>query len=168
MNIEKIIQEKKEIVDKAIEQILLPYKDHNELGLHNILHYNLLPEGKRLRPILTILIFQIFDQDIEKIIKCACAIELLHVATLILDDLPCMDNDDYRRGKLSSHKKFGQADSILVSVGLSFDAFKIFSSEAKRLKLPASVALDLIRDVADKMGLWGTFCKKSQNGARTP
>jgi len=75
-------------------------------------------EGKRIRPILALESARVCGGDINNVIPTACAIEILHAQSLIHDDLPCMDNDDYRRGKLTNHKVFGEATAVLAGDGL--------------------------------------------------
>lgn len=92
------------------------------------MHYSVFPGGKSSRPILTLLATELCGGDIKKALPAACAIELIHNFSLIQDDLPSMDNDDYRRGKLSCHRKFGESTAILCSDTLLLLAFEILAS----------------------------------------
>ncbi|CAH0418555.1 polyprenyl synthetase family protein [Periweissella ghanensis] len=93
-------------------------------SLIEAMRYSVNAGGKRLRPIMTLAIFQAFGGVItDSIIRVACAVELIHTYSLIHDDLPAMDNDDYRRGKPTSHKQFGEAQAILAGDGLLTLAF---------------------------------------------
>jgi farnesyl diphosphate synthase/geranylgeranyl diphosphate synthase type II len=89
--------------------------------------YSVLAGGKRFRPILTYTTASLYDIDLVKADACACAIELIHVYSLIHDDLPAMDNDDMRHNQPSSHKTFGEAQAILAGDGLQALAFEILS-----------------------------------------
>lgn len=82
------------------------------------MRYSVLADGKRLRPVMCLETCKLFGGKIEDAIPMACAIEMLHAQSLIHDDLPCMDNDDYRRGKLSNHKVYGEAMAVLAGDAL--------------------------------------------------
>ena len=86
---------------------------------------SLMAGGKRLRPILILATYSLFKSDIEKCFKYAVAIEMVHTFSLIHDDLPAIDNDDYRRGKLTNHKKYNEATAILAGDSLLNSAYKI-------------------------------------------
>lgn len=89
------------------------------------INYSILETGKRIRPLLMMSLWADFYKEIKNILPFAVAIECIHCYSLVHDDLPCMDNDDYRRGKLSSHKKFGEANALLVGDALLTEAFAI-------------------------------------------
>jgi len=93
--------------------------------LNNVISYSVLAGGKRFRPILTYTTASLYDIDLKKVDNCACAIELIHIYSLIHDDLPAMDNDDMRHNQPSSHKAFGEAQAILAGDGLQTLAFKV-------------------------------------------
>ncbi len=82
------------------------------------MRYSVLAGGKRLRPVMCLEACRMFGGNIEEALPTACAIEMLHVQSLIHDDLPCMDNDDFRRGKPTSHKAFGEANAVLAGDAL--------------------------------------------------
>ncbi len=94
----------------------------------NMVLYSLFPGGKRIRPILMFACGEMLGVDRKKLFIPACSIELIHNYSLIHDDLPSMDNDDYRRGKLTVHKKFGEANAILVGDGLLTLSFELLSN----------------------------------------
>jgi len=91
--------------------------------------YSALAGGKRFRPILTYTVANLFDVQIEKVDSCACAIELIHIYSLIHDDLPAMDDDDIRHNQPTSHKVFGEAQAILAGDGLQALAFQIICDD---------------------------------------
>jgi len=86
--------------------------------LEEAMRYAVFPGGKRIRPVLVIAVSEIIDIPIKEILPAACGVELIHSFSLIHDDLPCMDNDDFRRGKPSCHKKFGEAEALLAGDAL--------------------------------------------------
>lgn len=107
---------------------ILP-NNFSESRLVEAMRYSSLSDGKRIRPFLLIMSANIFGANIQKCVYAACAIEFVHVYSLIHDDLPAMDNDDFRRGKLSNHKKFNEATAILAGDALLTLAFEILSNE---------------------------------------
>ena len=121
-------------------------------ALQKAMRYSLLSGGKRLRPILCIASFEAVGGRGEGIYPFACAIEMIHTYSLIHDDLPAIDNDDYRRGKPTCHKVFGEAIGILAGDALLTEAFKWmtdpFSNDAR-------VVLEIINEVAQAAGILG-------------
>jgi len=118
------MQEKKKIIDQYLEE-KLPLEKQNPSSIHRSIRYSVLNGGKRVRPILTMMTAELLGQPYQKVLPAAAGIELIHTFSLVHDDLPCMDNDDYRRGKLTSHKAFGEAMAILsgdalLVMGLDF------------------------------------------------
>ncbi len=103
------------VIDNALDKYLqIEYPE----DIFKAMKYTLMLPGKRLRPVMCIETARILGCDIEKVMPAACAIEMLHVQSLIHDDLPCMDNDDFRRGKPSNHKVFGEANAVLAGDAL--------------------------------------------------
>ena len=114
-------------------------KDVPEKILNNSMEYSLMAGGKKLRPILVIATYEIFGKNINKCIPYAVAIEMVHNFSLIHDDLPGIDNDDFRHGKPTNHKKFNEATAILAGDGLLNQAYIVISedlikSESEELK----------------------------------
>ena len=97
--------------------------------LKDVMRYSALAGGKRFRPILTYTVASLYDLAIEKVDSSACAIELIHIYSLIHDDLPAMDDDDIRHNQPTSHKVFGEAQAILAGDGLQALAFKVICSD---------------------------------------
>ena len=93
------------------------------------MEYAILNGGKRLRPFLLLATLELLNEDIKKGIKSAIALEMIHSYSLVHDDLPALDNDDYRRGKLTTHKVFGEAEGILIGDSLLTYAFYVFSQK---------------------------------------
>ena len=104
-------------------------EDSSKSDLGSIMKYSVLAGGKRFRPILTYTIASLFGIKLEKVDKSACAIELIHIYSLIHDDLPAMDDDDVRHNQPSTHKVFGEAQAILAGDALQALAFKVISSD---------------------------------------
>ena len=117
------------INDKLNEFIQIEYPQ----TIFKSMKYTVTLNGKRLRPIMCLETCRLFGGDIEDAIPTACAIEMLHAQTLIHDDLPCMDNDDYRRGKLTNHKVFGEAIAVLAGDALLTYAPQIITKYSNNL-----------------------------------
>jgi geranylgeranyl diphosphate synthase type II len=114
--------------------------------------YSLHTGGKRFRPVLALLVGEHFEQDMLQILPWAAAIELIHTYSLIHDDLPCMDNDDLRRGKPTNHKVYGEATALLAGDGLQTEAFQILM---KYYSHDASLACQLVERLCAAAGPQG-------------
>jgi geranylgeranyl diphosphate synthase type II len=110
-------------IDSALDQ-LLPGEEVSPSELHRAMRYSVLAGGKRLRPALCVAAYSIYHQDYRPILPVASALEMAHTYSLIHDDLPAMDDDDFRRGMPSCHKKFGEAMAILAGDALLTLAFE--------------------------------------------
>jgi len=107
--------------------------------------YSVLAGGKRFRPILTYTTASLYDIDLIKVDACACAIELIHIYSLIHDDLPAMDNDDMRHNQPSSHKTFGEAQAILAGDGIQALAFEVLSRDGS---IQPAIRIELLKLLA--------------------
>jgi len=107
----------------------IPSSPNSDVELRDVMKYSVLAGGKRFRPILTYTVASLYDSEIEKADSCASAIELIHIYSLIHDDLPAMDNDDIRHNQPSNHKVFGEAQAILAGDGLQALAFSLISND---------------------------------------
>ena len=116
------------IVNKELEKYLKK-EECPEKILNNSMEYSLMAGGKRLRPILVITTYELFDKEIEKCMPYAMAIEMVHNFSLIHDDLPGIDNDDFRHGKPTNHKKFNEATAILAGDNLLNYAYNVISED---------------------------------------
>src|SRR5256714_7268650 len=116
-------------VDGFFANLLAPTGDGRE-RLYEAMRHAALGGGKRLRPLLTIAASQLFAIDPDRALRVGCAIEAIHVYSLIHDDLPCMDDADLRRGKLTVHKAFGEAEAVLAGDSLHALAFDILAHPA--------------------------------------
>ena len=115
--------------------------------------YTLMLPGKRLRPVMCLETVRMLGGDIEKALPTACAIEMLHVQSLIHDDLPCMDNDDFRRGKPSNHKVFGEANAVLAGDALLTFAPQLIIEKSVG-KLPNETILKLVHEYTKFAGAY--------------
>mgnify|MGYP001188180722 FL=1 len=120
-------------------------KGNFQSELKNVMSYSVLAGGKRFRPILTYTTASLYDIDLIKVDACACAIELIHVYSLIHDDLPAMDNDDMRHNQPSSHKTFGEAQAILAGDGLQALAFEVLSRDES---IQPAIRIELLKLLA--------------------
>lgn len=126
--------------------------------IYETMNYSLLSGGKRLRPVLLLAAYELFNDSSDAALPFACAMEMIHTYSLIHDDLPSMDNDDYRRGKLSNHKKYGEAAAILAGDGLLNKAFELGleASLNGKTDLKASVkAMSVIANSSGSNGMIG-------------
>ena len=114
------------------------------------MRYGMFPGGKKIRSKIIIDIGKIFNLDYKKLIQVAAAVECIHAYSLIHDDLPCMDNDNLRRGKLSAHKKYGESTAILAGNSLLTIAFEILSDE--KFKINISTRIKLINSISKCSG----------------
>jgi geranylgeranyl pyrophosphate synthase len=114
-------------VNKFLRKKFSEFDDHKLSEFINIIEYGVIGSGKMIRPFLSCIIGEAINQNPKDVIKIAAAIELIHCYSLIHDDLPAMDNDDMRRGKLSTHKAFGEANAILAGDAIQSLAFEILS-----------------------------------------
>ena len=118
------------IVDKKLDEYLkISYPE----DIFKSMKYTVLLPGKRLRPVMCIESARMYGADLEDVLPAACALEMLHAQTLIHDDLPCMDNDDFRRGKPSNHKVFSEAIAVLAGDALLTFAPQIILKNSKNL-----------------------------------
>jgi geranylgeranyl diphosphate synthase type II len=134
---------------------LLPKLDERPLDVHGAMHYALLSPGKRLRPVLTLAVAELFDRRPRSILNLACALEMVHAASLILDDLPSMDDAALRRGRPTTHRKFGEAVALLASFALLNRAFALVAEEGQRLQLKRYSTEDMVHHLADAIGSGG-------------
>jgi len=131
----------------------LKYKNEFPSVIFKAVRYSVFAGGKRIRPVLLLLTSKAYGMNIKYVMPVACGIEMIHTYSLIHDDLPAMDNDDYRRGKLTSHKKFGEAIAILAGDALLTKAFETFC-ECNRF-ISDEKLLKVIKLISDASGING-------------
>ena len=130
MDFKKELKHYQEIVNRELEKYIIK-KECQERKLNQSMEYSLMAGGKRLRPILVLSTYSLFKEDIQKCFPYSVAIEMVHNFSLIHDDLPGIDNDDFRHGKLTNHKKFNEATAILAGDGLLNGAYIVISDDLK-------------------------------------
>ncbi len=143
--------EKKQKKINAVLKKLLPAKNKDILS--KAIYYSVFSGGKRFRPILCLAAHEMFlpEPENDNILAIASSIELFHAFTLIHDDLPCMDNDDYRRGKLTSHKVFGKPLALLAGDAL----FNLGYEAIVNSKMPDKVKIKVIKEISRSLGIKG-------------
>ena len=137
------------LIDENLDKFLeVQYPDE----IFESMRYSVLAKGKRLRPIMCLEACRIFGGNIEDAIPTACAIEMLHAQSLIHDDLPCMDNDDFRRGNPTNHKVYGEATAVLAG-----DALLSFAPQLiiQKTNLPPETILKLVEQYCIAAGAYG-------------
>jgi geranylgeranyl diphosphate synthase type II len=122
------LKQQQESIERALDSSLTIDRPEK---IYEAMRYSLLAGGKRLRPILCLATCQLTGGTIEMAMPTACALEMIHTMSLIHDDLPAMDNDDYRRGKLTNHKIYGEDIAILAGDGLLAYAFEYVATQTK-------------------------------------
>ena len=139
-----------------IEEALAGYftQDVAQKTLLEAMRYSLLAGGKRIRPVLTLAFCAAAGGDEEQALSVACAVEMLHTYSLIHDDLPCMDNDDLRRGRPTNHKVFGEMTAVLAGDALQSAAYEAILRSDLSAEIRAAAALEL-SDAAGALGMCG-------------
>jgi geranylgeranyl diphosphate synthase type II len=150
--LKKDMKEKQELVNIILDRYL-PRKDEYPKSLHKAMRYSLFAGGKRLRPYLTMLTYQMYKKDPEDITPVAAAIEMIHTYTLIHDDLPDIDDDDYRRGKKSCHVLFGEGEALLAGDALLVNAFELITYA----NISPELKVRFVRELAHACGISGTI-----------
>ena len=155
MKVEERNLEYREFVEAYLREIYQKYADQPQKPLFEAVEYSLLAGGKRLRPIFVLDFCRMCGGDWKAAAPFAAAIEMIHTYSLIHDDLPCMDNDDFRRGRPTNHKVFGEGMAVLAGDALLTDAFMIAASA----KLPnpgdMGMAIGLMAEGAGSLGMVG-------------
>ena len=155
MNFENCSREYREFVEDYLKGIYKKYTDQPQKPLFEAVEYSLLAGGKRLRPIFALDFCRMCGGDWKAAAPFAAAIEMIHTYSLIHDDLPCMDNDDFRRGRPTNHKVFGEGMAVLAGDALLTDAFMIAASA--KLPNPGDMgkAIGLMAEGAGSLGMVG-------------
>ena len=141
------MKQRADAVDAALERFL-PAETLRPETLHKAMRYSVFAGGKRLRPVLVIAGAEAVGGTAEQVMPTACAMELIHTYSLVHDDLPAMDNDDFRRGVPTNHKVFGEAMAILAGDALLTLAFRLVADNAGQ----SGALRDVVVDIADAAG----------------
>jgi geranylgeranyl diphosphate synthase type II len=150
MNLRDYLVQQQKLVDAELDR-LVPSESTAPETIHRAMRYSLFAGGKRIRPILCMEAARTVGDDLGGSTACACALELTHTYSLIHDDLPALDNDDYRRGKLTNHKVFGDAMAILAGDSLLTLAFQVLA----QLPIDGERKSKLIAELATAAGTVG-------------
>ena len=153
--LQKYLKEKKKVVEDNLMELLGNYRDKYPEKLAKAMEYAVMNGGKRIRSILMYMICDLFDENkksYDKIKEIAVALEFIHCYSLVHDDLPAMDNDDYRRGKLTVHKKYNEAIGILVGDVLLTEAFGIIANSKS---LGDKNKIEIISKLSEYAGFFG-------------
>ena len=154
MDVNAYLEEKGRLIDACLDR-LLPDRETFPSSLHQAMRYCLFAGGKRIRPALAFAAAEAVGGNPDLIVEEACALELIHTFTLIHDDLPSMDNDDFRRGLPSTHKVFGEAMAILAGDALQTEAFKILACGYTRGIHNAERIVKVMKILAEASGSQG-------------
>lgn len=148
-------REYREFIEDYLKNLYAEFRDQPQKPLYQAMEYSLLAGGKRLRPVFAFEFCRLSGGDWHTAAPFAAAVEMIHTYSLIHDDLPCMDNDDYRRGRLTNHKVFGEGMAVLAGDALLTDAFMV----AAKAKLPKpedmATAIGLLAECAGSLGMVG-------------
>ncbi len=142
------------LVDDVLES-RLPRREDFSAPVVEAMRYSLLAPAKRVRPVLTLVSAELAGGKAESVLDAACAVEMIHTASLILDDLPCMDNASLRRGHAALHIHAGEATAILAANALLMQGFNLIGQSVESCSLNTKSAAALVRDAADCVGVPG-------------
>ncbi len=155
MNLEKQCREYREYVECYLKEHYGALNDQPQKLLFDAMQYSLMAGGKRIRPILAFEFCRVCGRDWKNAAPFAAAIEMIHTYSLIHDDLPCMDNDDYRRGRLTNHKVYGEGMAVLAGDALLTDAFGIAASAQLPNPGDMATAIGVLSECAGSLGMVG-------------
>ena len=154
MDITSYLSRKKDSVDKTLEKLVPPAKIFPS-SVHEAMRYSLFAGGKRVRPILAIAAAEALGAKTAGLLPLAGTLDLIHTYSLIHDDLPAMDNDDFRRGRPTCHKVYGEAIAILAGDGLLNMAFEVLSDPRQLKSVPAKRLISIIKEISTASGVFG-------------
>ncbi|KKI93020.1 farnesyl-diphosphate synthase [Bacillus sp. SA1-12] len=150
IQLNEFLVSRKQLIEKALPSYIEKLQAPG--SLKEAMLYSLEAGGKRLRPILVLALLHTYRQSEELGITTACAVEMIHTYSLIHDDLPCMDDDDLRRGKPTNHKVFGEAMAVLAGDGLLTQSFSLILNDTR---LPAAKKLRIVSELVNAAGAEG-------------
>ncbi len=157
MDVKNYLSQRLTLIDGALERHLPP-EDVLPATLHRAMRYSIFAGGKRIRPVLMMAACEAAGGEPERVLPAACAMEMIHTYSLIHDDLPAMDDDDFRRGRPTNHKVFGEASAILAGDALLTEAFVLLSGSEASREVPAAIlcrVIQLISRAAGSQGMVG-------------
>ena len=153
--IEEVSLDYRKQIEAYLESIYAPYSQEPQKLIFEAANYSLLAGGKRLRPIFTLDFCKMCGGDPQDALPLAAAAEMIHTYSLIHDDLPCMDNDDYRRGRLTNHKVYGEGMAVLAGDALLTDAFAVATRANLREQKQLAMAIGVLSECAGSLGMIG-------------
>lgn len=148
-------EEYRQFIEGYLEKFYAEYQDQPQQPLYQSITYSLLAGGKRLRPMLAFEFCRMCGRNWKQAAPFAAAVEMIHTYSLIHDDLPCMDNDDYRRGRLTNHKVYGEAMAVLAGDALLTDAFAMAARAALPKPEQMATAIGVLAECAGSNGMVG-------------
>jgi geranylgeranyl diphosphate synthase type II len=154
MELKSYLKNRSALVDEALER-WMPGEDVLPCSLHQSMRYSVFAGGKRLRPILMIAACESIGGHAGQVLHAACAMEMIHTYSLVHDDLPAMDDDDFRRGRPTNHKVFGEATAILAGDALLTEAFRLLADAEATKAMPPDRVIKVIELVARYAGSQG-------------
>ena len=155
MKLEETTQVYREYIEQFLSDYLDKFQDTPQKVLYDAMHYSLLAGGKRLRPIFAFEFCKMSGGAWQDAAPFAAAVEMIHTYSLIHDDLPCMDNDDYRRGRLTNHKVYGEAMAVLAGDALLTDAFAMATTAPVADPKQHLLAISVLSECAGSLGMVG-------------
>lgn len=155
MEFETRSQEYREYVERYLADFYESFQDQPQRPLFDAMKYSLLAGGKRLRPIFALEFCRMCGADWKAAVPFACAVEMIHTYSLIHDDLPAMDNDDFRRGRPTNHKVYGEAMAILAGDALLTDAFTMASTAQLPNPADMATAIGVLAECSGSLGMVG-------------
>lgn len=154
-NLEEVSLNYRKQIEAYLESIYAPYSQEPQKLIFEAANYSLLAGGKRLRPIFTMDFCKMCGGDPKDALPLAAATEMIHTYSLIHDDLPCMDNDDYRRGRLTNHKVYGEGMAVLAGDALLTDAFAVATRANLQDRKQLANAIGILSECAGSLGMIG-------------
>ena len=149
--LKEYLKEKKVLVENTINEYLSEFTYPVQIA--EGMKYAVLNGGKRIRPILVLMVLDLLGKDEKLGLPSGAALEMIHSYSLVHDDLPALDNDDYRRGKLTTHKKFGEAEGILIGDALLTHAFNVLTEKNKDIS--AEKIVEIVKLTSSYAGING-------------
>jgi geranylgeranyl diphosphate synthase type II len=154
VDLRTFLNEKRIVVEDFLRLIFASFTTSPEV-LKDAMEHSLFSEGKRIRPILALAVCETKRGKAAAVLPFACAIEMIHTYSLIHDDLPCIDNDDLRRGRPTCHKVFGEAVALLAGDALLTEAFRVMTDPRFSSQTPPAVAREILYEIAQAAGAEG-------------
>jgi geranylgeranyl diphosphate synthase type II len=154
MSLQAYLSTRSQLVDRALDGFL-PRAAAKPATIHKAMRYSLFAGGKRMRPVLALAAAEACGGDVERAMPAACAVECIHTYSLIHDDLPCMDDDDLRRGRPTNHKVFGEGVAVLAGDALLTIAFEILAQTAPAPRHPVAAQIHELAEASGSKWLIG-------------